>query len=54
MVGQSLKYVEKGVNIVSEDVQELSQALVEDTTAGYSAITNATYSTIEKVLYIKT
>ena len=31
VVDESLKYVEAGVNLVSEDVQELSQAIVEDT-----------------------
>ena len=73
-----MKYVEAGVNLVSEDVQELSQAIVEDTQArftnlafwlalidpdtsfligwfenqskaSYTALTTATYSTIEKV-----
>jgi len=41
--------VEKGVNIVTEDVTELSAAIVEDTQAGYSAISSATYDTITKV-----
>lgn len=36
MVDESLKYVEAGVNLVSEDVQELSQAIVEDTQARFS------------------
>jgi len=49
VVDESLKYVEAGVNLVSEDVQELSQAIVEDTQASYTALTTATYSTIEKV-----
>lgn len=49
VVDESLKYVEAGVNLVSEDVQELSQAIREDTQASYTALTTATYSTIEKV-----
>ena len=44
--------VEKGVNIVTEDVTELSAAIVEDTQASYSAISTATFDTITKVLYL--
>ena len=36
VVDESLKYVEAGVNLVSEDVQELSQAIVEDTQARFT------------------
>ena len=36
VVDESLKYVEAGVNLVSEDVQELSQAIVEDTQARFA------------------
>ena len=39
VVDESLKYVEAGVNLVSEDVQELSQAIVEDTQARFTNLT---------------
>jgi len=49
IIEKSSSAVEKGVNIVTEDVTELSAAFVEDTQASYSAISTATFDTITKV-----
>ena len=45
-----MKLVDEGVKTVTKDVAELSEAIVEDSKATYSAFSEATYSTIEQVL----
>lgn len=41
--------VDEGVKTVTKDIAQLSEAVVEDSKATYSAFSEATYSTIEQV-----